>query len=93
MITKEKMEYKCPKCLVWDDGFPIEDGKKGCTCCGYTGDLKEFEAKKYDVYIQTIIQIVAFNKKDAKKETELYFRYAIEDEKLNIDKIIKIEEN
>lgn len=85
-------EYKCPKCGMWDDGFPITNGKMECDGCGYIGKLKEFEAKRYHCYAQIIIDVIAFNEEDAKKE----FGYIKKDDDVDLescfDKLIKIME-
>ena len=85
-------EYKCPKCLVWDDGFPIKDGKMNCNCCNYWGKLKEFEAKRYNCYVQIIIAVIAFNEEDAKKEFDIIVKDNVLDLESCFDKLIKIEE-
>ena len=85
-------EYKCPKCLVWDDGFPIKDGKMNCNCCNYWGKLKEFEAKRYFCYAQVIVVVIGFNKEDAKKEFDIIIKEGSVDLESSFDKLIKIVE-
>lgn len=82
------MEYKCPKCLGWDDGFLIEDGKINCDYCGYSGKLKEFEAKSYHLYIRSVIRVIAFDEKDAKRELK---EGGFMEDFPYFDKLIKIE--
>lgn len=81
-------EYKCPKCFYWDDGFPIEKKRIECNGCGYIGDLKEFEAKSYNFYVQSIIRVIAFDKEDTKKELESFM-----EDLPYFDKLIKIVED
>lgn len=81
-------EYKCPNCSIWEIGDSIENNNIKCSNCGYIGTEKEFEAKRYHFYTQVIVAVIAFNKKDAKKEFELLK----EDFVPYFDKIIKIVE-
>ena len=61
--------YKCPKCSCYDE-------LEKCDNCGYKGDPKEFEAKRYSVNYKVSASVIAFDKDDAKKEakelTEVY---------------------
>lgn len=81
-------EYKCPKCFMWDDGFPIEDKKIKCSNCNYLGTIDEFKAKSYNFYVQSIIRVIAFDKEDAKKELESFM-----EDLPYFDKLIKIVED
>lgn len=89
-MSEKYQEYKCPKCLGWDDGFPKTIEGLKCNWCGYIGKLKEFEAKSYHLHIQSILRVIAFDEKDAKKELE---KGGFMEEFPYFDKIIKIEEN
>lgn len=81
-------EYKCPKCKVWEIGNLIENNKMKCLNCGYIGIEKDFKAKSYLFYTQSIIRVIAFNDEDAKNE----FESMKEDFVPYFDEIIKIEE-
>ena len=75
---------------MWDDGFPIEEEKIKCSKCSYIGSIKEFKAKRYHCYAQILVDVIAFNEEDAKKE----FHILREDDfDLWFDKLIKIEES
>ncbi len=80
-------EYKCPKCFLWDFGFPITNGRMECNGCGYIGNLKEFEAKRYHCYAQITVAVIAFNEEDAKKEFDILRK---DDFDSYFDKLIKI---
>jgi len=81
-------EYKCPKCSIWEIGDRIENKQIKCTNCGYIGAESEFEAKRYHFYVQSIIDVIAFNNEDAESEFESMKKDFVP----YFDKIIKIEE-
>ena len=57
---------------MWGNGiFPIENDKIKCINCSYEGNLKEFKAKRYNCYAQIIVNIIAFDEKDAEGEFEI----------------------
>ena len=80
------MNYKCPKCHMWNGIKKETMYLIKCTNCDYTGNFIEFEAKKYILYIQSTIRVIAFDEKDAKKELESFM-----DNLPFFDKLIKIE--
>lgn len=80
------MEYKCPKCHVWNDIKKETIYLIKCAICGYIGNYIEFEAKSYILHVQSTIQVIAFDEKDAKKELESFM-----DDLPFFDKLIKIE--
>jgi len=80
-------EYKCPKCSIWEIGDPKGNDNFKCSNCGYIGTEKSFEAKRYHFHVQSIVDVIAFNDEDAKKEFELLK----EDYVPYLDKIIKFE--
>lgn len=83
-------EYKCPNCSIWEIGNPIENNEIKCTNCGYIGTIQEFEAKRYHCYAQILVDVIAFNEEDAKKEFDILRK---EDFDLWFDELIKIEED
>lgn len=80
------MEYKCPKCLTWNNIKRKTTYLVQCTSCDYTTNIIEFEAKSYILHVQSAIKVIAFDEKDAKRELESFM--------CNLpffDKLIKIE--
>lgn len=61
-MSKKIERYKCPKCGYTD----AEPGY--CDNCGYKGEVGGFKAKEYIGTFKVKLYVVAYNKKDAKKE-------------------------